>query len=65
MKFTKSGEFTNARKRVENDFRPRDDDGLMLLENFQKEGTLRDLRDLSVLAPPEIPKRFHNFSIFD
>ena len=43
---------------------PKEDEGLELLESFQKEGTLRDLRDLSVLSPPNQPRRFHNFNIF-
>ena len=45
-------------------FRPKDEDGLELLGAFQAEGTLRDLRDLAVLAPPTLPKQSHNFSIF-
>ena len=44
---------------------PKDEEGLELLSLFQRDGQLRDLRDLAVLSPPQQPKSFSRFKIFE
>ena len=44
---------------------PKDEDGLEILDLFQRDNLLRDLRDLAVLSPPVQPKTFLNFKIFE
>ena len=45
--------------------RLKDEEGLELLALFQRDNLLRDLRDLSVLSPPQQPKSYVNFKIFE